>query len=446
MTSAVQAQRVETSELAKLCRAIAAFMPALVVGYSALIDPLINFDLAQGFQYGGVQVADTGKSRSLTKFIMPVFLGLALLTAALARPVVPHRLQMVALPSVLLIALACISALWAKAPADTFTLAAYQAVLYGSLLMFVAVANDPGRIVRSVLIMFAVVVAVNLVLVVLRPPGPIGHAGIYPHKNTLGAAGGCALLFAMFCLYEGRLIFRSTAWFTLIGACVLLLVSDSKTALALAVAGPVIAVSIFWMSPLLGLRPLFAALLGFALCVTGGITLSLMLGFDTDDILLKTYGDTTFTGRTEIWAFMLAHIENAPWLGNGFRGFWSLGAASPKHGSEIEFIRTIGSGHNGYLDIMLDLGVVGLGLLIISLIAALKAATQFELRPISRSLMFLSVMIFVIGRNMMESVVLWSTFFDNLSFLLVGLLACFRDPSASSAHRALMQPAAYTAR
>ncbi len=446
MNSAVHAQALNTSELSRFCRALAAFMPALVIGYSALVDPLINFDLAQGFQFGGVQVADTGKSRVVTKFIMPVFLGLALLTASLAKPVVPQGLRGVALPGALLIALACVSALWAKSPGDTLTLAAYQAVLYGSLLIFVAVANAPSRVLRYVLLMFAIVVAANLMIVLLRPPGPDGHAGIYAHKNTLGAASACAMLFGLFSLYEGRLLSRSIAWFTVVGAAVLILASDSKTALALAVAAPLMAASIFWTSQVLALRPLLTTALIFMLCVTGCITLSLVMGFNTDDILLKTYGDTTFTGRTEIWAFMSSHIEKAPLLGNGFRGFWSLGAASPKHGSEIEFIRTIGSGHNGYLDITLDLGLVGLGLLIISIFATLKMAVKFELRPISKSLLFLSVMIFTLGRNMMESVILWSTFFDNLTFLLVGLLACFPEQAASTVRGAVARNSVHPVR
>lgn len=446
MTSAVHAQTLNASELSRICRALAAFMPALVIGYSALVDPLINFDLAQGFQFGGVQVADTGKSRLVTKLIMPVFLGLALLTASLAKPVVPQGLRGVALPSVLLLVLACVSALWAKSPGDTLTLAAYQAVLYGSLLIFVAVANDPARVLRYVLLLFAVVVAANLVIVLLRPPGPDGHAGIYAHKNTLGAAGTCAMLFGVFGLYEGRLLSRAIAWFTAVGAAVLILASDSKTALALAVAAPLMAATIFWTSQLLALRPLLTTALILMLGVTGCIMLSLMIGFDTDDILLKTYGDTTFTGRTEIWAFMSSHIEKAPLLGNGFRGFWSLGAASPKHGSEIEFIRTIGSGHNGYLDMTLDLGLVGLGLLVLSLIAALSAAVKFQLRPISRSLLFLSVIIFALGRNMMESVILWSTFFDNLTFLLVGFLACFPERAVSTVQGAAARAPVYPVR
>ncbi len=429
MSSTTYTQPLQTSELARLSRSLAAVLPSLVIGYSALIDPLVNFDLAQGFEYAGVEIGHESKSRLLTKIVMPAFLALAFLTAIFSKPAVPHALRGVMVPGLLLVALACVSALWAKAPSNTLTLAIYQAVLYGSLLIFVAVANDPVRIVRYVLIMFALVVAVNLALILLRPPTPSGHAGIYAHKNTLGAAGGCALLFGLFSLYHGRLLWRAMAWFVVVGAIIMTFASDSKTALALGFGAPVIAALIFLVSQFLALRPLITTALLLAICLSGCLLFSLMMGIDMDDILLATYGDTTFTGRTEIWAFMWGHIENAPWLGHGFRGFWSLGSASPKHGSEIEFIRTIGSGHNGYLDIILDLGLVGFGLLMAAMFAMVSVAVKFELRPISKSLLYLSVLIFVLGRNMMESVILWSTFFDNLSFLLVGFLACFPERS-----------------
>ncbi len=416
-----------TSELSTFCRAFAAVMPALIISYSALIDPLINFNLAAGFQYGGIEVGYEQKSKVLTKIAMPLFLGLAIVTALFARPVVPRQLRGVVLPGGLFLAFACVSALWARAPVTTLTLAAYQAILYGSLLIFVAVANDPRRVVRYILITFALVVAANLAALLLHPPAPNGHQGIYSFKNTLGAAGGCALMFGLFNVFDEQLRWRAISWFTVLGAIVLTVASDSKTAVGLALIAPAGAATIWVMARALGVGPTFAAALIAALCLTGTITICLMLGIGFDDLLLATYGDATFTGRTEIWSFVYGHIENAPLIGNGFRGFWSLGAASPKHGSEIEFIRTIGSAHNGYLDVTLDLGLVGLMLLLAVIFMAFQIVTNAGGRPTHRSLLYLSVFLFAVGRNMMESVILWSSFFDNLSFLLVSFLACFPE-------------------
>ena len=53
------------SRLSRLCQALASAMPALLISYSALIDPLINFDLSQGFVFGGQHLADESKSSAL---------------------------------------------------------------------------------------------------------------------------------------------------------------------------------------------------------------------------------------------------------------------------------------------------------------------------------------------------------------------------------------------
>ena len=414
--------------MTRICRSIATILPACVIGHSALVDPLINLDVAHGVEVGGVILGAESKSTTHTKFVMIALLLASLAMAMRARPVVPYRLKLLLIPGAMLLALACVSAIWAKAPADTLTMAVYQSMLVGTLLISVAVSNDPRRIMQYMLLMFALVVAANLAAVLMRPPAHNGHAGIYGYKNTLGGAAGCAFLFGLFHLFQGRLGWRSIAWFTTFGAAFVTLASDSKTSIALIFAAPLLAGLIYVASRSLAQGPIATGVLMVGLSVSGFYTMGLMTGFDVDDVLLATYGDTTFTGRTDIWGLMYDHIQLSPWLGNGYRGFWSLGVASPKHASEIAFIRTIGSGHNGYLDIMLDLGIVGLCLLVLYMVLSFQTIGRFGLRPTLRSLSYLAIFIFLLGRNMMESVILWSTYFDSLSFLLVSFLACYDEP------------------
>ena len=239
---------------------------------------------------------------------------------------------------------------------------------------------------------------------------------------------GDVRVFRLFFQFERGLLTKAIACFTATGALALIIASDSKTALALMIMAPAIAISIYLSSRLLAIGPAVASTLVIGLCVSGFVMISAATGFSVEDLMLVTYGDATFTGRTDIWSFIYTHIQQSPILGNGFRGFWSLGGASPKHGSEIEFIRTIGSGHNGFLDVTLDLGIVGLALLLAMIYAGFRAAGRIDVRPLHITLFYLSMILFSVGRNMMESVILWSTFFDNLSFLLVCFLACYNRP------------------
>ncbi|MEM7425040.1 MAG: O-antigen ligase family protein [Pseudomonadota bacterium] len=434
MTDAAAHHQYSALETPRFYKVAAATLPALVLGYSALIDPLVNFNLAEGITHGRmVIISGEEKSTFLAKLLIPAFLVVALLLAYRLNPTLPRRLKTLAVPGALFLAFAFASFMWAKSPADTRTFAIYQILLCGTLFVAVAASGEPVRILRCLLLMFAVTVAANLVAVLLRPESLDGHAGIYNFKNTLGGAAGCALLFGVFHLFEGRLFWRAVAWFTTIGALVLTFASGAKTAIALVFFAPILA-TVFWgTGRLLSLGPLLTSLVLLALGVSGFMTVSLLADFNVDDVLKAVYGDTTFTGRTDIWAFMYDYIQQSPWYGNGYRGFWSLGLESPKHRSEDSFIRTIGGGHNGYMDILLDLGVIGLGLLMAFMLTMLGIINRFALRPARRSLCYLSMFIFLGTRNMMESGILWTPAFDSLSFVLVGLLACFYEPQDRSA-------------
>jgi len=74
------------------------------------------------------------------------------------------------------------------------------------------------------------------------------------------------------------------------------------------------------------------------------------------DILGK---DMTFTGRTTLWLSIIDVIKERPWLGYGYQAFWS-----GLDGPSAPVIRSEGwltpDAHNGFLDLVLQLGLVGL--------------------------------------------------------------------------------------
>jgi O-antigen ligase len=62
------------------------------------------------------------------------------------------------------------------------------------------------------------------------------------------------------------------------------------------------------------------------------------------------------------------------------------------------------SGHNGYLDVMLELGYVGFPFLIIFIMATLHALGRVADRNPTRAWLVLSLSLFIIITNMLESV------------------------------------------
>ena len=83
-----------------------------------------------------------------------------------------------------------------------------------------------------------------------------------------------------------------------------------------------------------------------------------LLGISFTSILGR---DSTFTGRTTIWASVSEVASRNPWFGVGFGGYWGL-ANWATSSITVE-------AHNGYLDVYLNIGMVGIVLLLAFLLA-----------------------------------------------------------------------------
>jgi O-antigen ligase len=126
-----------------------------------------------------------------------------------------------------------------------------------------------------------------------------------------------------------------------------------------------------------------------ALCLTIILSGSLMLYAGQTQVAHALGRQGTLSGRTEIWAALLPAVSN-PILGSGFEGFW----ISP---DVVKFQRAmvgwyhpefLNEAHNGYIEVYLNLGGVGVCLMLIILISGyLYAIKAFRLNPSIGSLM-----------------------------------------------------------
>jgi exopolysaccharide production protein ExoQ len=81
------------------------------------------------------------------------------------------------------------------------------------------------------------------------------------------------------------------------------------------------------------------------------------LGVIRDDVLVAAGKDASLSGRTELWAVVTREIYERPVLGAGYGAFWREG-----RGRELVSTWNPRQSHEAYLDLLLDLGVVGVGL------------------------------------------------------------------------------------
>jgi len=323
----------------------------------------------------------------------------------------PHMLCLLAY-----LAFAGMSVLWAFNPQLSFIRFVQQAMILTSIVLPAMLAVQSVDLMRGVFLCFALGAALNLFFVFNTPEAIVtllnGNPGYFMGKNYLGEFAAVAFLLSVHeVLYSG---FRRVLGIVLVVIAVVLLVfANSKTALALAFLVPCLAGLTLIISRLTRVSP--AILL---LCIPlGYFVLSTISGLSMNRISYMIYGDSTFTGRTLIWDFANYEIGRRPLLGWGYQSFWLVGADGPSITDAPGWIKTMPNAHNGYVDTMLEMGYVGLGLLLSFVIATLHAIRRLVDRNPGRAWLLLSLALYVIIYNFLES--LWMRGFEFLWVLFV---------------------------
>ncbi|MHB8284135.1 MAG: O-antigen ligase family protein [Caulobacteraceae bacterium] len=221
----------------------------------------------------------------------------------------------------------------------------------------------------------AVVVLIDLASWILLPSlsqTEIGLAAIHSHKNFLGLA----MMFAEFVCVP--YLFTQRSWlgrgfwlFIVFAAMALMIASLSKTSLAITVAALVaapilLAVLACQRTLLLGIVATILALLLTA--VAAWLCLNALHGADP----LAPLRGVTFTQRTDVWQFVISEIVQRPLKGVGFASFWDIDPSiQPSLQTDLWFAQPespTNEAHDGYLDLMVSTGLIGLSLAVVVLV------------------------------------------------------------------------------
>jgi exopolysaccharide production protein ExoQ len=121
-------------------------------------------------------------------------------------------------------------------------------------------------------------------------------------------------------------------------------------------------------------------------------------------VMQLTGKDMTFSARSIIWEIVKEHSRMAPWLGSGYGAYWT--GETPSSPSYVfvwvmSFYPT--ESHNGYLEILNDLGRVGLVCLFAFLVWYVRQGLQ--LMPFDRpqAVLFLALLYQQMVANLSES-------------------------------------------
>jgi exopolysaccharide production protein ExoQ len=146
------------------------------------------------------------------------------------------------------------------------------------------------------------------------------------------------------------------------------------------------------------------------------------------DLLVSLLGkDLTLTGRTQIWSAVLDSIAKRPLLGYGYQAFW-LGLEGESYRIILAVSWILAQAQNGFLDVLLETGVVGLAVVLLvfgfafrdAVVCLLRSRNDRQLRAVE---WYLGIVILTLIYNLDESFLFDPKHLCSMLFLLacVGL-------------------------
>ena len=376
-----------------------AIVPILVCVFALIVSPLVIFATHSDFQ--------ALDARPENRIFWPAIAAISVVLALQNR----SQLGRVTWPPQIIclfayLAFAGASVLWAFSPERSLIRFIQQVMIVTSIVLPAMLAARTADMLRGLFLCFAFALILNTLFVLegsvtIVSYGSklvdIGYQGYFLGKNYLGECAVIALLLSLHeMLYRGWR--RALGIIAVVIAILLVFGSESKTALGLALICPILARLTVLVRKITRISPAII-LLTLPLFY---IAVSSVSNFNMYRVSYILYGDSTLTGRKIIWDFAQYEIARRPLLGWGYQSFW-LVPDSPGMVDAPGWVKMMPNAHNGYYDTMLETGCVGLVFLLVFIVATLHAVGRVAERDPARARLLLSLALFVILYNVLES-------------------------------------------
>jgi exopolysaccharide production protein ExoQ len=306
----------------------------------------------------------------------------------------------------LLLTIPFLSVVWSLSPAISLRRAVG---LLGSVLLsyLLAIRFTPRQILILLAIVLGPCMVLSLVMMGAAPrlafmPMESDVRGVFVHKNVLGWAAALSSLVSGMLAIDRSIGFRRTGLFLLIASLACLAVSKSMT-------GMLTTISAFFFTGffLLLTRARGLSRMVFALVFVQAVGLFLISLSEFLVPALEALGkDATLTGRVPLWALVDERISHHLLFGYGYQAFWT-----PGNLEAWEIWEVIGwmapHSHNGFREIMLNLGLVGLLSLALVMVRALRQGAVLQCSAPEDGWLWLNVLVCMfLVMNLTESMFL----------------------------------------
>lgn len=251
------------------------------------------------------------------------------------------------------------------------------------------------------------------------PFGEMMNVGVTTQKNALGALCAFSGIYVLWRIINARFRFSPTDAILLLLSVYLLHLSDSATSLIVFVAGGLILIFefVFKLSKKNHNRAVVGLFLFFALLQV------FMTGVSGDSLIPRFFSaagrDVTLTGRVPLWGDLIPMGMTRPVAGAGYGGFWFSPLSS---GLWIKHSWRPVSGHNGYIDIFMDLGFIGIILFVMVLVRVYRRILNTLDSDASAGRLDLTLFFMIVLHNLTESSFIKAVSFLWILFLFISLV------------------------
>ena len=318
--------------------------------------------------------------------------------------------SLVQLPAGLLLLYAWIwlSLTWSIEPGIALRRIAFSSIVTLSVWYSVR-CIPPERLIMLFAAFLVVVVVLDWISIYLLPfsvhspwsdePELAGNwRGLHSHKNEAGAFDGiCVIVFLVMSLVPRA----SLVWSAMtVVSGLFLYMTASKTSLGFL---PLALLSGWASRRLVQNGRSVIIVLSFSACILSTV---LVIFWDNvaSEVSSVLMDPTSLTGRVQIWPILLEFASDHLLLGAGYGSFWAIGPSSPIYHYTAGWVLTIYHAHDGYLNIMIQIGLPGVILATyILLLRPIILSIRCRLFSDLKNYFFVSIVIFVMLNNLLES-------------------------------------------
>jgi exopolysaccharide production protein ExoQ len=351
----------------------------------------------------------------LSRTIWLVLLGFGVVTVA-SRWRAASKLLRETNPYLLLfVGLVALSVLWSIEPFVTFRRLIRAGTIVLDAIAFALLSNDTKIFQRTLRPILLAVMIGSIIFVMWNPGLAVEQSsqtelvgawhGLALQKNGLGSLAGLGVILWM----HAWLSRESNPMLALIGmaASGLCLIESRSSTSIMAAAFAAILLLMLLRSPR-GMRRYLPYLVGSFVILLLTYSLAVLNLLPGSGLLLSpvtaiTGKDMSFSGRTAIWEIINRHIALRPLLGTGYGAYWVQVPESPSMEMMARLFWYPTESHNGYLDVVNDLGYVGGACLVMYLITYVRQGLRIFKLYRAQGALFLAIIFEQMIANLSEA-------------------------------------------